>query len=97
MRVIVQRVKQASVTVDGNITGQIRIDLLVLAGFEEADQAGDLEWMAQKLVKLRIFLQDAYLPRLRSFSRPSMRYFSRQSLPPAGVTRTNRPPPSAIL
>ena len=55
MRVIVQRVKQASVTVDGNVTGQIGVGLLVLAGFEEADQAGDLEWMAQKIVKLRIF------------------------------------------
>ena len=58
MRVIVQRVKQASVTVDGNVTGQIRIGLLLLAGFEETDQVGDLEWMAQKLVKLRIFPDD---------------------------------------
>ncbi len=58
MRVIVQRVKQASVTVDGNVSGQIRNGLLVLAGFEEADQVGDLEWMAQKLVKLRIFPDD---------------------------------------
>lgn len=55
MRVIVQRVKQAAVTVDGKITGQIGTGLLVLAGFEEADQASDLDWMAQKLVKLRIF------------------------------------------
>lgn len=55
MRVIVQRVKEASVTVDGQMSGQIRTGLLVLAGFEEADQMADLEWMAQKLVKLRIF------------------------------------------
>lgn len=55
MRVIVQRVKQAAVTVDGKVTGQIETGLLVLAGFENADQASDLEWMAQKLVKLRIF------------------------------------------
>ena len=55
MRVIVQRVKEAAVTVDGKTTGQIEPGLLVLAGFEEADQATDLEWMAQKLVKLRIF------------------------------------------
>lgn len=55
MRVIVQRVKEASVTVDGKISGQIDTGLLVLAGFEEADQNADLEWIAQKLVKLRIF------------------------------------------
>jgi D-tyrosyl-tRNA(Tyr) deacylase len=55
MRVVVQRVRQAAVTVAGKITGQIGIGLLVLAGFEAADQADDLEWMAQKLVKLRIF------------------------------------------
>ncbi len=55
MRVIVQRVKQAGVTVDGKVTGQIGPGMLVLAGFEEADQTSDLDWMAQKLVKLRIF------------------------------------------
>ena len=55
MRVIVQRVKEASVAVAGNITGRIGQGLLVLAGFEAADQPADLEWMAQKLVKLRIF------------------------------------------
>jgi D-tyrosyl-tRNA(Tyr) deacylase len=55
MRVIVQRAKQAAVAVDGKVTGQISTGLLVLAGFEDADKADDLEWMAQKLVKLRIF------------------------------------------
>jgi D-tyrosyl-tRNA(Tyr) deacylase len=55
MRVIVQRVKEASVTVDRKITGQIGTGMLLLAGFEDADQAADLDWMAQKLVKLRIF------------------------------------------
>lgn len=55
MRVVIQRVKQASVSVDGRITGQIGAGLLVLAGFEDADQPDDLEWMAQKLVKLRVF------------------------------------------
>ena len=55
MRVIVQRVKEASVTVNDSVSGQIGAGLLVLAGFEETDQADDLEWMAQKLVKLRIF------------------------------------------
>lgn len=55
MRVVVQRVKQAEVTVAEKISGQIGVGLLVLAGFDEADQASDLDWMAQKLVKLRVF------------------------------------------
>ena len=46
------------VTVDDAVTGQIGVGLLVLAGFEEADQASDLAWMAQKLVKLRMFPDD---------------------------------------
>lgn len=55
MRVIVQRVSQADVKVAGEITGRIGAGLLVLAGFEDADQVSDLDWMAQKLVKLRVF------------------------------------------
>lgn len=55
MRVVVQRVGEALVRFDGNRSGRIGTGLLVLAGFEEADQAADLDWMAQKLVRLRIF------------------------------------------
>ena len=58
MRVVVQRVIEAEVRANGSITGQIGRGLLVLAGFEEVDQAGDLEWMAQKLVRLRVFPDD---------------------------------------
>ncbi len=59
MRVIVQRVSEAAVSVAGNITGEIGRGLLVLAGFEDGDAADDLEWMAQKLVRLRIFPDEA--------------------------------------
>jgi D-tyrosyl-tRNA(Tyr) deacylase len=58
MRVVVQRVRQASVSVGGEATGRIGAGLLVLAGFEEADEAADLDWMAGKLVKLRVFPDD---------------------------------------
>lgn len=58
MRVVVQRVKQADVQVAGALSGRIGPGLLVFAGFEEVDQASDLEWMAQKLVKLRVFPDD---------------------------------------
>jgi D-tyrosyl-tRNA(Tyr) deacylase len=59
VRVIVQRVSEAAVSVAGNITGEIGRGLLVLAGFEDGDAADDLEWMAQKLVRLRIFPDEA--------------------------------------
>lgn len=55
MRVVVQRVRQASVSVDDEIVGRIGAGLLVLAGFEAADTPADLDWMVQKLVKLRVF------------------------------------------
>ncbi len=55
MRVVVQRVSEASVTVDRKICGKIAVGLLVLAGFEEGDTDADLDWMAGKLVRMRVF------------------------------------------
>jgi D-tyrosyl-tRNA(Tyr) deacylase len=48
MRAVIQRVSQASCTVDGDITGQINIGLLILLGIEDADTDDDLQWLAQK-------------------------------------------------
>ena len=59
MRVVVQRVKSAAVSVDGAVTGKIGSGLLVLAGFEEGDTPADLAWMAGKLVRLRLFADAA--------------------------------------
>jgi len=58
MRTIIQRVSNASVSVDGRISGQIGRGLLVLAGFEETDGEGDLDWMVGKIVRMRIFGDD---------------------------------------
>ena len=55
MRVIVQRVSEASVAVEGDLISSIGIGLLVLAGFEESDTKEDLEWTAAKTTALRIF------------------------------------------
>jgi D-tyrosyl-tRNA(Tyr) deacylase len=55
MRVVIQRVSSASVTIAGRVAGQIERGLLVLVGIEPADTAADGEWLAQKIVKLRIF------------------------------------------
>lgn len=59
MRVVVQRVKAAEVTVGGTVAGKIGSGLLVLAGFEDADTDADIAWMAGKLVRLRLFADAA--------------------------------------
>lgn len=55
MRVIVQRVSEAAVSVSGSVAGRIGHGLLVLGGFEDCDQDSDLDWMVQKILRLRIF------------------------------------------
>lgn len=55
MRVVIQRVSEASVKVDGIITGAIQKGLLVLMGVEDADTKEDIEWISSKIVNLRIF------------------------------------------
>lgn len=59
MRVVVQRVSEAQVAVDGQAVGRIGAGLLVLAGFEADDGDPDIDWMVGKLLKLRIFADDA--------------------------------------
>jgi D-tyrosyl-tRNA(Tyr) deacylase len=58
MRATIQRVSEASVTIDGTVKSSIREGLLILAGFEEEDTNEDLEWTAAKVVNLRIFTDD---------------------------------------
>jgi len=55
MRAVIQRVLEASCTVEGRITGQIETGLLVLLGIEDTDEQEDLEWLAAKICKMRIF------------------------------------------
>jgi len=55
LRIVIQRVTEASVTVDEKITGRIATGLLVLVGIEEVDTQQDIEWLSGKLVNLRIF------------------------------------------
>ena len=59
MRVIIQRVQQASVTIEGSIHAQIGPGLLVLAGYEPTDTLADIEYVCHKIANLRIFNDDA--------------------------------------
>jgi D-aminoacyl-tRNA deacylase len=55
MRAVIQRVSKASVTVEGNVTGQVGKGLLVLLGIEDADTDEDIQWLSGKITNLRIF------------------------------------------
>ena len=55
MRAIIQRVLNASVTIDGKIKSKIGPGLLVFVGIEDSDTQEDIEWLSGKIVKLRIF------------------------------------------
>jgi D-tyrosyl-tRNA(Tyr) deacylase len=55
MRIVLQRVSRAKVTVDGRVTGEIGRGLLLLAGFTDGDTEEALAWMVKKVVQLRIF------------------------------------------
>lgn len=59
MRVVIQRVSRASVTVDGAVTGKIGQGLLVLMGVEDSDKEEDIQWLSSKIVNLRIFHDEA--------------------------------------
>lgn len=55
MRIVIQRVSEASVTVEGSVTGAIEKGLMVLIGIEDADTDEDIAWLSSKIVNLRIF------------------------------------------
>ena len=55
MRIVIQRVSEAAVRVDGQITGSIGNGLLVLMGVEDADTMEDIEWLSNKIVNIRLF------------------------------------------
>lgn len=59
MRLVIQRVSQASVTVNNQIIGQIGTGLLVLLGIEQADSEEDVDWLIQKTIQMRIFSDEA--------------------------------------
>jgi D-tyrosyl-tRNA(Tyr) deacylase len=55
MRVILQRVTQASVTIDGVVKSKIQKGILVLLGIEDVDSQEDIDWLCKKISQLRIF------------------------------------------
>lgn len=55
MKIVIQRVSEASVKVDGKIAGEIGKGLMLLTGIDENDEKADADWLVQKILNLRIF------------------------------------------
>ena len=62
MRAVIQRVTQASVTIDNNVKSEIGSGLLALVGVEDADNMEDILWLSNKVVNLRIFDDENKVP-----------------------------------
>lgn len=63
MKAVIQRVKEASVEVEGQVVGKIGNGLLVFLGLGKDDQAKDMDWMIDKIVSLRIFEKEGKFDR----------------------------------
>ena len=61
MRVVIQRVSEASVSVRGDVKSSIKLGLLLLLGIEESDCSQDVSWLSKKIAQLRIFSDDQNL------------------------------------
>ena len=64
MRSVIQRVTEASVTIDNTIKASIQNGLLVLIGIEDADTTEDIEWLSNKVINLRIFDDENKIPNI---------------------------------
>ena len=64
MKVVIQRVSSASVTIDAVVKSSIQHGLLVLVGIEDADDENDIEWLSNKIVNLRVFDDDNHVPNI---------------------------------
>ena len=64
MRTVIQRVSQASVTIDGTVFAGIKTGLIILIGIEDADTHEDIEWLSNKIVNLRIFDDENKVPNI---------------------------------
>ena len=58
MRVVIQRVSEASVTIDKQVKSKIGTGLMILLGIEDADNNEDIDWLCRKIVNMRIFPDD---------------------------------------
>lgn len=61
MRIVIQRVSHASVTIEGEVKSAIRQGYLILLGIEESDTSEDVDWLVRKVIGLRVFDDETML------------------------------------
>jgi len=91
MRILIQRVKQASVTIDGEIHSSVGAGLLVFVGIEDSDTNDDIRWLVQKMMNLRIFDDRAGIMNLSALETNSEILVVSQFTLHALVKKGNRP------
>lgn len=91
MRVVIQRVSEASVTIEGKVTSAIKDGLLIFLGVEEADCDDDIHWLASKISNLRIFSDEAGLMNLSVVDKGGEMLVVSQFTLHASTKKGNRP------
>jgi D-aminoacyl-tRNA deacylase len=91
MRAVIQRVTQASVTVEEELISSIGNGLLVLVGIEDADTMEDIEWLSNKIINLRIFDDENKVPNISVKDTGGDILLVSQFTLQASVSKGNRP------
>ena len=91
MRAVVQRVSEASVTIDGTIKSSIGKGLMILLGIEHEDNEYDIEWLSKKIVNLRIFNDENGVMNISALNSDSQYLVISQFTLHASTKKGNRP------
>jgi D-tyrosyl-tRNA(Tyr) deacylase len=91
MRAVIQRVKRASVTIDGLIVSSVKVGLLVLLGIEDADTDEDISWLCAKIVNMRIFADEQGVMNISLIEKNAELLLVSQFTLHASVKKGNRP------
>ncbi|MEO7444603.1 MAG: D-aminoacyl-tRNA deacylase [Ferruginibacter sp.] len=91
MRVVIQRVKSASVVIEGKVHSAIKTGLLVFAGIEDSDGEEDIEWLCNKIINLRIFDDENKIPNVSLTDIQGELLLVSQFTLHAGTKKGNRP------
>jgi len=91
MRAILQRVTEAGVTINNELTASISNGLMILVGIEDADTLEDIEWLSNKIINLRIFDDATKMPNVSIVETGGDILLISQFTLHAGVKKGNRP------
>lgn len=91
MKAVIQRAKNASVSIDAEVTGEISSGLVILLGIESADSQEDIDWLCRKIANMRIFDDDAGVMNLSLVDTQGQALVISQFTLQASTKKGNRP------